>query len=189
MATVIYSIADQKSKKAGEEMKSRAYAHLQLREVMSLKAFSKHVSNHGSNYSRADIEAVLTLVTDCLLEMLREGKKVQLGDLGSFYPILSSEGAESKETFTSRNIRRLYAGWERGKAFKDFKEEVDFTLVPTRKAQQATTQAQKQGATTVDLMQGSTAAGGSTGSGGSGGTTGGSSTGGGSGSDPDNGFS
>ena len=45
---------------------------------MIIEKFAKHITSHGSVYSRADISAILYIAVDCMREMLLEGKKIRL---------------------------------------------------------------------------------------------------------------
>ena len=76
--------------------KKNAFAVSQYSDVMIIEKFAKHISSHGSVYSRADISAILYMTVDCMREQLLEGKKIRLGDLGDFSILLSSKGAEFK---------------------------------------------------------------------------------------------
>ena len=64
--------------------KQNAFAISQYTDIMTIEKFAKHITSHGSVYSRADISAILYIAVDCMREMLLEGKKIRLGDLGDF---------------------------------------------------------------------------------------------------------
>ena len=72
--------------------KKNAFATSQYSDIMNIEKFSKHISSHGSVYSRADISAILYITVDCMREQLLEGKKIRLGDLGDFSLLLGSKG-------------------------------------------------------------------------------------------------
>ena len=55
--------------------KQNAFAVAQYTGVMNIDKFARHISSHGSVYSRADIAAILYLTVDCMREQLLEGKK------------------------------------------------------------------------------------------------------------------
>ena len=114
---------------------TKAYGVAQTSEVMTLPDFSKHISSHGSVYSRADVQAMLILTVDCLREQLLEGKKIQLGDLGAFSISLRTKGAESPEKFNANNIKAVNVVWERGPQFMNLRNDAEFNLVPSRGAQ------------------------------------------------------
>ena len=135
------------------------------------------------------------MAVDCMREMLLEGKKIRLGDLGDFSLLLGSKGAETADKFTAQNINQVKVQWEPGKEFKNLLDDAEFNLVASRSAQAAVLKAIREGKTNVDLNLpinpdgGDDGNGGTTG-GGSGTTGGGSDSGttgaGGSGSTGDN---
>ena len=157
--------------------KQNAFAISQYTDVMTIEKFAKHITSHGSVYSRADISAILYMAVDCMREMLLEGKKIRLGDLGDFSILLSSKGAETADKFTAQNITNVKVQWEPGQQFKNLLEDAEFNLVASRSAQAAVIKAIKEGKTNVDLNVPVTPDGGGDGDG----TTGGSSNAGGSG--------
>ena len=118
---------------------------------MTIEKFAKHITSHGSVYSRADISAILYMAVDCMREMLLEGKKIRLGDLGDFSLLLGSKGAESADKFTAQNFNQVKVQWEPGKEFKNLLDDAEFNLVASRSAQAAVLKAIKEGKTNVDL--------------------------------------
>ena len=164
--------------------KQNAFAISQYTDVMTIEKFAKHITSHGSVYSRADISAILYMAVDCMREMLLEGKKIRLGDLGDFSVLLGSQGAESADKFTAQNITQVKVQWEPGKEFKNLLDDAEFNLVASRSAQAAVLKAIKEGKTNVDLNAPIDPDGGDDGNGGSNAgstTTGGGSNAGGSG--------
>ena len=155
-----------------------AFAIAQYSDVMNIEKFAKHISSHGCVYSRADISAILYLAVDCMREMLLEGKKIRLGDLGDFSVSLASKGAETADKFSAQNITDVKVNWTPGEEFKNLIQDAEFNLVASRAAQEAVVKAIKSGSTTVDLSKtdGGDNPGGNTPSGG---TTGGNTQGGG----------
>jgi len=138
---------------------------------MTIEKFAKHITSHGSVYSRADISAILYMAVDCMREMLLEGKKVRLGDLGDFSVLLTSKGAEDADKFTAQNITDVKVQWEPGQQFKTLRDEAEFNLVASRSAQAAVLKAIKEGKTSVDLNAPITPEGGGDGTSGGGSTT------------------
>ena len=45
--------------------KQNAFAISQYTDVMTIEKFAKHITSHGSVYSRADISAILYMAVDC----------------------------------------------------------------------------------------------------------------------------
>ena len=130
-----------------------AFAIAQYTDVITIEKFARHISTHGSVYSRADISAILYLAVDCMREQLLEGKKIRLGDLGDFSIILESKGAETADKFTSQNITGVNVLWTPGTEFKNLLADAEFNLVANRNAQAALLKAIKAGQTSVDITQ------------------------------------
>ena len=131
--------------------KQNAYAIAQYTDVMTIEKFARHIATHGCVYSRADISAILYLAVDCMRELLLEGKKIRLGDLGDFSVSLTSKGAETADKFSAQNITGVNVNWECGSEFKNLIADAEFNLVASRKAQEAVLKAIKAGKTTVDI--------------------------------------
>ena len=127
------------------------FATAQYTEVISIEKFARHIADHGTTYSRADIMAILYMAVDCMREQLLEGKKIRLGELGDFSLSLSSKGAETAEKFSSQNIQRVAVSWEPGSEFRNLLADAEFNLVATRSAQAAVLKAIKEGKTNVDI--------------------------------------
>lgn len=75
-----------------EDAPKKAYAKSQYTNILTLDKFAGHIASHGSKYNRADIYAVLMQTVDCMREMLLEGKRIEMGDLGVFSISIQSRG-------------------------------------------------------------------------------------------------
>ena len=128
-----------------------AFAVAQYAEVMAIEKFARHIATHGCVYSRADISAILYLAVDCMREMLLEGRKIRLGDLGDFSVSLSSKGAETAKKFNADNITAVNVVWDCGQEFKNLLANAEFNLVASRATQAAVLKAIKSGSSVVDL--------------------------------------
>ena len=131
--------------------KLNAFAVAQYADVMTIEKFARHIATHGCVYSRADISAILYMAVDCMREMLLDGRKIRLGDLGDFSVSLTSKGAESADKFTSQNITAVNVVWDCGPEFKNLIADAEFNLVASRSAQAALLKAIKSGSSVVDL--------------------------------------
>lgn len=138
---------------AKREEAPKAYAKAQVSEVMTLEGFTKHIADHGG-YSRGKVKGIISDMCECLVEMLLEGKKVQLGELGNFWITLNSEGAESREAFTADKIVGINILFTPGADFDGMLAKATFKPVASRTAQAATLKAEKTGQKTVDLEAG-----------------------------------
>lgn len=134
-----------------ENAVEKAYAKNQVSETWSLEKFSKHIADHNGVFSRGTVKGVLSDMCECLVEQLLNGNKIQLGELGTFGISISSEGAESIDKFTSKNIKSVNIIFTPGKDFENMIGRAEFNMVASRAAQVATLKAEKAGENTVDL--------------------------------------
>ena len=127
----------------------KAHARNQISEIWTLEKFAKHIADHNGVFSD---------MCECLVEQLLNGNKIQLGELGTFGITLSSEGAESVDKFSSKNITGVNIRFTPGEDFADLISRAEFNRVSSRVAQQATLKAEKAGESTVDLAAAKAAA-------------------------------
>ena len=114
---------------------TKAYGTSQSNETLNLEKFAEHITSHGCAYDRADVAAILTKSVDCLREMMLAGKRVKLGDLGTFHVELETEGAVTTDDFSANNIKVVNVRWTPGKRFKNLRNDAEFKLVPCLAAQ------------------------------------------------------
>ena len=91
------------------------YGRLVPTKTMSYDELCKHVSEHNSVFGDNSVfgedvcKGVALKLASCMLEQLLEGKKVQFGDLGTFYLSAKSVGSVTEEGFNAgQNIKGLY---------------------------------------------------------------------------------
>ena len=121
--------------KKADITETKAYGTAQSRETLDLNKFAEHIASHGCAYDRGDVAAVLTKSVDCLREMLLDGKRVKLGELGTFHVELQTEGAKTTDEFSANNIKEVNVRWTPGKRFQNLRQDAEFKLVPSRLAQ------------------------------------------------------
>lgn len=129
----------------------KAYAKPQISEIISFGNFVKHIADHNGVFTRGTVKGVISDMCECLVEMLLEGKKVQLAELGNFWISLTSEGAESLKKFTENNIITVNIVFTPGEDFQNLRSRATFNVVSSRIAQAATLKAEKAGESSVDL--------------------------------------
>lgn len=130
-----YSLALRLTVPGEPESENKTYPVAQYAQNLSLSDMAKHMANHGGKYNRGDIVAVTTQLVDCLREQLLLGNRITLGDLGTFFVSLKSEGADNAESFSVSNIKAVNVRWSPSKMFKSLINEATFTFVGTREAQ------------------------------------------------------
>ena len=75
------------------------YGHVVTTKTMSYQELCKHMAEHNSVYGEDVCLGVANKLQSCMLEQLLEGKKVQFGDLGTFYLSVKTKGEEKEEDF------------------------------------------------------------------------------------------
>ena len=128
----------------------KAYAFLQSRATLSINEIADHMVAHGCNYDRGDVIAILVKLVNCSKELMLDGYRIQLGDLGNLYLTCRSAGASSLDKFTRDNIREIRVNFAASKQFADLVQNVSLHRVPTRKAVAAALAAQTEGKTSAD---------------------------------------
>ena len=82
------------------KMFGKVYARIVSLKTMTYPELCKHMAEHNSVYGTDVCLGVANKLQFCILEQLMEGKKVQFGDLGTFYLSTHTEGADSEEEFS-----------------------------------------------------------------------------------------
>ena len=149
MKKIQYSTAMMANPMKPEEAK-KAYANLQLTGIVDINELANHITEHNSVFSKGTVVGVLTELSVCMRELILQGYKIQLGDIGLFAPSISSEGAESKEKFSASNIKEMSVNYHYGAAFENLRRDAEFEKTSTRKAQAAALKAENEGKTTAD---------------------------------------
>lgn len=77
------------------------YAKAKHIDTVTFDELITHMANHNVGFPRGVVSGVMMSFVDCLLELVAESKKVQLGDLGTFYLNLNSKPADKYEDFNA----------------------------------------------------------------------------------------
>ena len=133
-----------------EDDPKKAYGTIQLTGVISLSELSKHISEHNSVFSQGTIIGILTELSSCIRELLLQGYKIDLGDLGTLTPTIKTKGAVDLKSFTAQNILDLRVNFSKGGALLNLRRDAEFEQTVTRAAQAAALEAQKEGQTSAD---------------------------------------
>ena len=128
----------------------KAYAFLQSRGTLRINDLADHMVSHGCNYDRGDIIAILVKLVSCSKELMLDGYRIELGDLGKLYLTVQSNGAKTKDEFTRANIKAVNVNFSASNLYNDLIQKVSLHKVPTRKAVAAALQAELEGKTQAD---------------------------------------
>ena len=82
LTTIRYCL--QKSMNSKSNSYGKYYAKPVSQGTVNLDELASHISDHGSVYTRDVVVGVMTKMVDCINELLAQGYKVKLGELGTF---------------------------------------------------------------------------------------------------------
>ena len=93
LSTIRYCL--QKSMNAKSTSYGKYYAQPVSQGTVNLDELAAHISDHGSVYTRDVVIGVMTKMVDCINELLAQGYKVKLGELGTFYNSIHNDGKKA----------------------------------------------------------------------------------------------
>ncbi len=130
---ILYSLVSKTSQPGMKDAPQKVYAVAQYSSVLKSEELMKIVAKHFSVADRATVLSVISSLVDCLREQLLDGKRVEFGDLGTFYCVINSEGLEKEKDFHARrNIKGLTVNWRPSKYFRNLGKEAKYRRVPPR---------------------------------------------------------
>ena len=121
------------------ERSKKAYACAQYEKTLSVDELIDHIMLHGSSYRKGDYKAVISTLAEAMAELMAEGYRIDLAEIGSFYPTLDCKGADTMADFDpDKHIKAVHVNWEPGDGFKDLKQRIVFRKDFTRRMQKET---------------------------------------------------
>lgn len=111
------------------------YARSQSQREVTLTEISKEVA-WGTALTAGDVENAINSVGELTAVNLHNGNMVDLGDFGKFQTQLSSEGADTIEKFTQKNIKKVNFRFRPGKLIRKALDGVQFEQVISLKSKQ-----------------------------------------------------
>ena len=132
MKKIQYSVSLMKNPIKGT---TKAYGNLQLTGVVTINELANHMAEHNTVFSKGTIVGVLSDLGACLRELILQGYKIQLADIGSFEPTLRTKGEAKVEDFTAADITALKVIFSLGSDFDNLLRDAEFEKTSTRAAQ------------------------------------------------------
>ena len=132
MKKIQYSVSLLKNPVKGT---TKAYGNLQLTGVVTINELADHMAEHNTVFSKGTIVGVLSDLGSCLRELILQGYKIQLGDIGSFEPTIRTHGEPKVEDFTAADIVDMKVLFALGKDFDNLMRDAEFEKTSTRAAQ------------------------------------------------------
>ncbi|MBR3514560.1 MAG: hypothetical protein IKO12_09125 [Bacteroidaceae bacterium] len=132
MKKIQYSVSLQKNPIKGT---TKAYGNLQLTGVVNINELAAHMAEHNTVFSKGTIVGVLSDLGSCMRELVLQGYKVQLANIGSFEPTISTKGEAKVEDFTAADITGMKVLFSLGTDFDNLLRDAEFEKTSTRAAQ------------------------------------------------------
>ena len=88
-----------------KEAAPKFYGHVQASGDIDIREMSERIQATCTVH-KSDVFAVLVALEDVIVEALKSGEIVRLGDLGSLQIGISSKGAETEEDFSESLIKK-----------------------------------------------------------------------------------
>ncbi len=116
------------SKDAPKDSK-RYYASIVSNGTVTLEELCESIAEETALTS-ADVKSCLDRLPRILARHLREGRNIQVGELGSFRPTLGSQGSVKKEDFTAATMmKKPVIMFTPGKKLQEARENMTFLRV------------------------------------------------------------
>ena len=106
--TLIMSYVLRKFKNARSSANNRWFAYVNRTGTLSTRGLAQHMIEHGMVGNRAEVEAVLIKLSECIPELVAQGYGVELDSIGIFYPSIANVkgGAETPAAFNlAQNVK------------------------------------------------------------------------------------
>ena len=118
------------------ERGKKVCASAQYEKTLSTDELIDHIISHGSSFRKGDYKAIISTLAEAMAELMAEGYRIDLGEIGSFYPTLDCKGADTMADFDpDKYIKAVNVNWKPGDDFKNLKDKVTFREDLTRRKQ------------------------------------------------------
>ena len=128
--TVTYSVVPRYN--PGEKnAPPKYYAQAQASGDVDLREMSERIQQ-SCTVTKADVYAVLVAMEDVIIDALKSGEIVRLGDLGSFQIGLNGKGALTEEEYTPNLIQKARINFRPGIALSGILTSLIYSKVAKR---------------------------------------------------------
>ena len=114
-----------------KEAAPKYYGHVQASGDIDIREMSERIQATCTVH-KSDVFAVLVALEDVIVEALKSGEIVRLGDLGSLQIGISSKGAETEEDFSDSLIKKTRINFRPGSALMGALTNLTFAKVKPR---------------------------------------------------------
>ena len=127
---VTYSVAPRINPR-DKEAPAKYYARAQSNGDVSIREMSERIQQ-SCTVTKADVQAVLVALEDVIIDALKGGEIVRLGDLGTFQIGLSSKGAVTEEDYNTSFITKARINFRPGVALAGILTSLSYSKVAKR---------------------------------------------------------
>ena len=86
---------------------NRYFAHVRRQGTLSTRGLADHMLSHGFIANKGELIKTLSMLSECIPELVAQGYSVKLDGIGIFYPVIANAkgGADSVDDFSvTKNI-------------------------------------------------------------------------------------
>lgn len=127
---VTYSVVPRINPRSKEEP-AKYYAQAQASGDVNLREMSERIQA-SCTVTKADVHAVLVAMEDVIIDALKAGEIVRMGDLGTFQIGLSSKGTLTEEEYDDSLIKKARINFRPGMALSGMLTHLTYSKVPKR---------------------------------------------------------
>ena len=127
---VTYSVSPRINPREKDEA-PKYYAHVQANGEASIREMAERIQQTCTVH-KSDVFAVLVALEDVIIDALKSGEIVRLGDLGSFQIGISSKGALTEEDHDVSMIKKARINFRPGSALVGILSNLTFSKVKPR---------------------------------------------------------
>ena len=125
--TVTYSVVPRLNPR-DKDASPKYYAQAQASGDVSIREMSERIQQ-SCTVHKADVHAVLVALEDTMIDALKGGEIVRLGDLGTFQIGVSGKGALTEEDYTPSLIQKARINFRPGVALSGILNSLSFSKV------------------------------------------------------------
>ena len=140
---VTYSVAPRINPR-DKEAAPKFYGRVQANGDVSIREMSERIQQ-SCTVHKADVQAVLLALEDCITDALKGGEIVRLGDLGTLQISISSKGAVTEEEYDASLIKKARINFRPGLALAGILTGLTYKKVAIKTAKKEESEEEESG--------------------------------------------
>ena len=140
---VTYSVAPRINPR-DKEAAPKFYGRVQANGDVSIREMSERIQQ-SCTVHKADVQAVLLALEDCITDALKGGEIVRLGDLGTLQISISSKGAVTEEEYDVSLIKKARINFRPGLALAGILTGLTYKKVAIKTAKKEESEEEESG--------------------------------------------